>query len=393
MSKLKCVNLESGLHASNDGLCRACCLMEHQYNNEGNQLNIKSDTFEEIYNSESRKHLLDAFEQGEKPKECRICWEEESSGKKSKRLRDNERFHDQQKDGVFQIFDVNMGNTCNLKCRTCGPFSSSKWAQEWRELGFFDGDDSAYKNFLQRFNKAYDENSLFWNSFEKNLQNVLHIDFYGGEPFLVSKQWEMLKEIIGLGYAKDITIHYNTNGTIWDDEIYETLKQFKRVFIDFSIDGVYDKINYIRNPADWDLIFSNFIKVRKLHDNNQFFINICNTISILNVFYIEELIETFGPYTKDIYLNLVFWPEHYTIKNIPEEMKREITVKLLGANDRHPTFHVQNIINFMNSKTCDMDSWQKFIDITKKQDKIRDEKFETTFPEFYELMTKHGYSL
>lgn len=393
MKKIKCINIESGLQVSNDGTCRSCCLMKHQFDHNNKMLNVKENTFEEIYNSKSRKKIVNAFKNGIKHDACKVCWEEETAGKKSKRLRDNETFEGQQEKNVFQLFEINMGNTCNLKCRTCHPFSSSKWAQEWKELGFYKGDDKSYKNYLQTFNKAYTDDSLFWKSFKDNITNVLHIDFYGGEPFLVSKQWEMLNEIIEMDRAKDITIHYNTNGTIWDEEIFETLKQFKKVFIHFSIDAVGDRLYYIRHPAEWNLIFSNFIKVNQYNDNKQFFIGICNTISILNIFYLEELLDTISPYTNDIYLNLVFWPDHYTIKNLPKEIKKEITDKLLLVNEKYPYIGIKNIINFMNNHTADQKQWQRFLEITSAQDKLRSEKFETVFSEFYEIIKKYGFSI
>lgn len=391
MSKeIKCVNLESGLRVSTNGYCSSCCMMQHYFNNGSDSLNVKEHSFEEIFNTSSRKQIIDDFKNGIKNSACQHCWNEEESGIRSKRIRDNERFADKNKKNMVQFLDLSMGNTCNIKCRTCGPFNSSKWAQEWKEFGFFQGTDKEYKKYLQDFNSSYEEDSLFWESFEKNLSNVLHIDFYGGEPFLVKKQWEMLQNAIDSDYAKNLSIHYNTNGTVWNDKIFDILKEFKKVYIDFSIDGIEDKLFYIRHPAKWNDVYKNFKTVNENNYNDKFHVSICITISTLNVYYIDEIVNFFLKHTKNMYLNLVFGPEHYCITNIPEDIKIIIKNKLENNVENVP---IDTIMNFMFSKKCDDEKWQKFLELTKVQDKYRKEDFQQTFPEFYEIIKQNGYSL
>ena len=35
----------------------------------------------------------------------------------------------------LKFIDFKLGNVCNLKCRICGSWSSSKWAQEEMDYG------------------------------------------------------------------------------------------------------------------------------------------------------------------------------------------------------------------------------------------------------------------
>jgi len=389
-NELKCVNLESGLRVGTNGFCSSCCMMKHQFKNKSERLNVKNSSFDKILNSESRKEIVKDFKNGIKNSACQYCWDEEAAGKMSKRLRDNKRFANKNKKDTVQLLDLNMGNTCNIKCRTCGPFNSSKWAKEWKDLGLFEGTDSEYKELLNFFNNSFNDDSLFWKSFENSIKDILHIDFYGGEPFLVKKQWEMLKKSIELDYAKDLSIHYNTNGTIWNDEIFDILNEFKKVYIDFSIDGIENKLFYIRHPAEWRNVYQNFKNVNKYNHNDKFHISVCNTISILNVYYIDELVDVFSQHTQNMYLNLVFGPEHYCITNIPDNIKHKIKDKLEKTVRNVP---VDNIINFMFSKKCEDKEWQKFLELTKRQDEYRNENFQQTFPEFYDIIKQSGYQL
>jgi len=388
---LRCVNLESGLRIENDGSCKSCCMMKDRFmKSKKERNNLYTDSFDKVFKSKTRLHIKRALANGEQHPACQRCWDEEAAGKKSKRLRDNEIFTDT-KPNKIQIIDVSMGTQCNIKCRTCGPFNSSFWNKEWYDTGYFKGNSEEYKKYLKRLNYAFNDDSLFWENFEANLKNTKHIDFYGGEPFLVKKQWTMLQQAIEKGYSKDISVHYNTNGTIWNDEVYNTLKEFKAVYIDFSIDGVGDHLNYVRYPADWKIVFDNFKKAKEISKiDSKFYINVCNTISILNVFYIPEMYDAFADYKDTMYLNLVFGPNHYCITNIPKPIKKEITDRLKNCSDQYWT---KSIVDFMNSKDEELKHWDKFLKLTKVHDSYRKQSFSSTFPEFYSIIKKNGYSI
>lgn len=391
-NSLYCVNLSHGLRVENNGQCKSCCMMDDYFlDSKGKRLNVQSSDFLDIYESKTRKDIIKKFTNGIKHPACQHCWDEEEAGKESKRLRDNKKYYRIKNSKTFKLFDLSLGNACNIKCRTCGPYNSSQWSKEYKDLGFFEGTDQDFKKWLKGFNDAFEDTSNFWSNFQESLSNIVHIDFYGGEPFLVKKQWEMLHIAIDSGYAKNISVHYNTNGTIWNDKIYNVLKEFREVYIDFSIDGVEDKLFYLRHPAEWDTVFANFKKVQEIANNStNFFLSVCNTVSILNVYYIDEIYQKFKPYTNRIYLNLVFGPEHYCITNIPEKIKNEIKNKLNKIDEHDWT---PGIISFMESKKCNENHWQNFIKYTEIHDRYREENFSNIFSEFDQLLKHYGYKI
>lgn len=392
--KLKCIHVENSIRIENDGKCRACCM---QYGDWDVDYNVSSKSFDEIKNAPRRLEVIEAFEKGIKHPACNRCWQEEKAGFKSKRQRDNEKFYNEKiYDQNFQfpvLIDVSMGNACNIKCRTCGAFNSSFWAKEYKDLGYFQGSDSEYKEWLKTFNDAFDETSVFWTEFENSLGSVKHIDFYGGEPFLVKKQWEMLEHAIQKGYSKDIVVHYNTNGTIWDVSKEDILSKFRAVYIDFSIDGTEQSLNYIRYPANWNTVFNNFknaLDCSARYDNIN--INVCVTISMLNVFYIPEIDSLFRQHTNNVYLNLVHDPYYYNIKNLPEKIKLHVKNKLESYS--RDDYYTDKVIKFMYSqKTKDDSIFIEFCKKTKMHDDYRKQDFTKVFPEFYEIMQKEGYTI
>ena len=185
----KCVNALYGLRINNDGSCSHCCMQKGHFKKQGKKFNVRTDSFQDIVNSEDSKKIRDDLKNGIKNPACQYCWKEEAAGKISKRLRDNKTYNhllETDQDGP-RLFDISMGTTCNIKCRTCGPFNSSFWNDEWKAAGYFKGSDEKYKTFILEHNHSFDDDSLFWKEFQNNLHNVDHIDFYGGEPFLVNR--------------------------------------------------------------------------------------------------------------------------------------------------------------------------------------------------------------
>jgi len=378
MASLHCINLEQGLRINTNGECTSCCLQTVNYKNENNEtLNIRKNTFDEIINSSSAKQIRENLKQGKRDINCRQCWSLEDAGLQSKRLLDN---HHRAGEGL--LLDLCMGTTCNIKCRTCGPESSAQWNKEYWDINKSYNEISTYKDykgFLKKFNDAFDEDSLVWKELENNKKDIRWIDMYGGEPMMMKKQWKFLEQLIEDDLAKNISLHYNTNGTIWDDEKYNILKEFKHISIDFSIDGIKDRYEFMRHPAVWEEVIQNMETIKNIKD---FKCQIAHTVSTLNVWYINEIYMWFKGW--DIYLNMVHGPPEYNISNIPEDIKKVITEKI-GIKEKY-----QPVLDFMNSKISNF-NFQSFIDKTKQHDNYRGENYNAVFPEFSDVLKEHGY--
>ena len=378
MASLHCINLEQGLRINTNGECTSCCLQTVNYKNENNEtLNIRKNTFDEIINSSSAKQIRENLKQGKRDINCRQCWSLEDAGLQSKRLLDNHH-----RAGKGLLLDLCMGTTCNIKCRTCGPESSAQWNKEYWDINKSYNEISTYKDykgFLKTFNDAFDEDSLVWQELENNKKDIRWIDMYGGEPMMMKKQWKFLEQLIEDDLAKNISLHYNTNGTIWDDEKYNILKEFKHISIDFSIDGIKDRYEFMRHPAVWEEVIQNMETIKNIKD---FKCQIAHTVSTLNVWYINEIYMWFKGW--DIYLNMVHGPPKYNISNIPEDIKKVITEKI-GIKEKY-----QPVLDFMNSKISNF-NFQSFIDKTKQHDNYRGENYNAVFPEFSDVLKEHGY--
>jgi hypothetical protein len=114
------------------------------------------------------------------------------------------------------------------------------------------------------------------------------------------------------------------------------------------------------------------------------------TVGILNVLYLKEFVERMKPLGIPILFNMVHYPHHYSIVNLPTTVKDVIKEKLLAIDFGNlldpysPT--IDNITNFMYGSECDSELLKTFFHKTKIHDEFRKDSFSETFPELYELL-------
>jgi MoaA/NifB/PqqE/SkfB family radical SAM enzyme len=161
--------------------------------------------------------------------------------------------------------------------------------------------------------------------------------------------------------------------------------------LSFSIDGVGEHFNYIRHPAKFDEVKGHILKLKNLNYDN-IYIDICYTVSIYNIFYLDEILEFGKEIGVDVYFNYVYTPYHVSSRNLPQDIKDKIKNKFDGFANRHPNHtgvnQVATTINYMEDGTFDKKNFKQFITETKFSDDYRGESFSKTFPEYYELFLK-----
>lgn len=379
-----CVNAFHSLSSTNEGITRPCCM----YKRTGKaELKLGDTPLLDHFNCKEFIELRDALTKGERHPNCYRCWQEEDAGRESKRIRDNKKWTGAEQGLVY--VDLSMGNTCNIKCRTCSPHASSQWSQELYDTKYINiVSKEEYFKEIKKFSKSYDDESPFWKELENSLSTIRHLEFYGGEPLLSKKMWGILQKAVELGYSKDIELHYATNGTLWP-EYTELWKNFKTVNLSFSIDGVGDRFEYMRYPAVWQEVLSNMNRPDVFQNNMK--PSWCVTLSALNIFYLDEIIEEFNKHFRGrmgLYLNLVHWPDHFNISKLPNNVKKIVLDKLKSIPE-HYSNQLSGIIGFVENGIPDQNNWDTFLKEVRLTDHYRNQDYSKTFPEFSKLI---GYT-
>ena len=401
-SDLYCVLADKGLGLHNSGRTYLCCHSRKYLENEqGQQLYLDTHTLEQAWASPTRKEIQTALENNVEHASCQACWDDEHAGKKSRRQHHNSINHPvTDRDDQPQILDLKMGNTCNMKCRTCNPEVSSQWYREDWELTAQPAEGVSYSEYLKRWRRipaSYsDDNQDLWNTMRKWVPNAVYIDYYGAEPMLIKKNFEVLQAAVDQDTAKNIDLHFSTNGTVWNEEIENLLKQFKQVYFELSIDDIGDRCGYVRYPSTWELVAGNlerFLQTQRTNKNFKF--GICTTINSLNIYYLDEIFDFFAKKGLGINCNMLHLPFQLCVKNLPDAVKNAITDKLSNHvpdsidpwHHKQWKNHLRIVLNFLNIPIKGQQyHFREFHRYTRGLDLSRGQTFETALPEFAKLI-------
>ena len=362
-------SLEIGVN----GGAAPCCLYKGQVPN----VKVYKTNLKAIQQSQYMEDLRTQFKNGEKPAGCDRCWLEEDAGKDSKRINSLYKMKDSLKEWTpnskpaLKFIDFKLGNVCNLKCRICGSWSSSKWAQE--EMDY--GENPVARKHLTEGGWPK-KNPQFFEDIKEVLEDVEYFEFTGGEPFMIHNHFKILEHCVEKGYAKNQDIHYNTNGTqLPGRDIFDLWKHFKRVEIAFSIDDVGEQFEYQRHPANWKEVNHN-VNQFKIYQTANMEFQICTTISIFNVFGLAKIalwVRQFDP--KFFYVNTCFEPDYFNIQTLPKQIKNIVNSRYSDLKDFKPT------LRFMNSVDRDSEEMRiKRKNRILQTDSYRKENFAEVFP-------------
>jgi radical SAM protein with 4Fe4S-binding SPASM domain len=354
-----------------------CCKFQNTDYNE--KFNIQNNTIEDFRNSKFLSEVKNQFNQNQWPSGCIRCRIEEDIGVSSKRILDYERWQKYYQDYDLlsnEILTVSMalGNTCNLKCIMCNPYSSSLWAQEYQDI---------YGIKINNLNSVRKDVISDIMQFAPNL---VHVDFHGGEPFLsnIDDHLTILDNYINSGNAADISIHYTTNGTLFPDQrFWQRLINFKHVDIQLSIDGIGHRFEYIRYPARWTVLEQNVYKYQEQQQRMPTLqLSVAHTLSAFNIYYLEE----FYQWCNQIklpkpWIGRLHRPEHLRPAVWGSTARQLIIDKLKLANtvDLSPWIDLFNNCN-------DSVHFDHFLQFVHTHDNYRKLSFSDTFPELAKFL-------
>lgn len=381
----------TGIEITETGYYKPCCLYTHPLKDKNKKaLNTVSHSIDEVFESQDMIDLRNQFMENQKPTGCERCWKEEESGKTSLRMLSWEKssvlgeYHVKKNITASRTLGLKLGNTCNLKCRICGPEASSQWVNE-----LIKEDPTKKTKLLDLSEKTRwprKKNKMF-DSIESSLKDIRYLQITGGEPFMIKEQFDMLERCVELGVANQIDVHYNTNGTHYPEHAIKNIwPHFKRMEIAFSIDGINQRFEYQRHPAVWDEVDNNIKRISASGLKN-LSTQICTTINLFSIYYLDELAEKVDAWNPDYWhINCLHFPKEFDIQALPVNVKESISKRLEKC--RYRKNEIQTAIQYLNqpSKNTPIDLAERRKNKIISTDNIRNESFEKVFPELYDLI-------
>jgi organic radical activating enzyme len=278
-----------------------CCYTNKEYN-----LTISENLNHEYLNNKTLLDMRRTALRGETPDLCKGC---ELEKKKSLYLFKNGGIVKEiiSYEDVERLY-ISLGNVCNFKCVICSESQSHLIAKEINPL-----------------QNSYIKNQSYFDFLIDNLhkmKNLRMVQFTGGEPFLNKKN--LLNLLNKLPDSVKIE-PLRTNGSIYDKEIMESLKRFKKVFIAFSYDSYGKALEYQRPNSNWsdmEKILDKFSEYSRKYKN----IEIKNdfTVTWINVDTILDFYMKYSGIFSDIDYHPIQFPQYWQIKMLDPEYQKNI---------------------------------------------------------------------
>lgn len=306
--------------------------------------------------------------EGKRVRGCVNCYNDELVHGESMRTRSNAKYEldvdtlTQRFDGV-KFIEISLDNTCNLECKMCSSYHSTKLRKRDAALGL-----TVHRNW------TVDPELLN----ELDLNNVELIKFVGGEPLLSKNHLPFLQKFPDPG---NLRLLYNTNATIIPSgPAAELMASAKELNFIISCDGIYKYNDYQRWGSDFETIIHNAGVIKESFDNIKWF-TFLNTFTLLNLNNYTATIEWFREHNLETFSN---WGEGaLSVEHAPDWYEEWI----LETND-HP--EVRNYFNGRTRRKYDPVKWAAFIELIKITDRMYGTRLEDYNPELAEQLNKHG---
>jgi MoaA/NifB/PqqE/SkfB family radical SAM enzyme/SAM-dependent methyltransferase len=422
MSRTACVTPWSSLIFEPDGGIRACCDMAERVTVDGQPGSIYRHSLEQLWNSDDLVSLREAMARGEKPACCTACWEREATGAISRRLLNARAYaylggpiplEDLTREGAdsgFRLerrpttFVLELGNVCNLKCRSCDPLYSSRVASDpvqtrWVRYGAAPAAaahpvrSSAFRLVPDNTPPWFENIDAMANLIESNRGDNLNLTLLGGEPFLIQPAWDLLRALVDRGISNRISVNLLTNGLQRRDELADLAPRFRQCTAAVSVDG-YGALNEVlRHPGKWPRFVNT---LRWLRDLPGLTVFATPTLQNANVLDIVRLLRFLDRERIGIGYNAVHWPLRLRPSNLPPNVRRVAAARLRAylESDCPPGSRavVRAYLEMLDAEhdTFEPKLFDEFMTFTNEMDAHRKESLRAAAPELAGLVRAAG---
>lgn len=388
------------LHAFPDGRAYPCCFAFDKLHVG----NINKDSMEQVFNGDKMKQLRLNMLNNKKSRECAKCYDQEDSGFFSLRLSSNKHFGhnigmtentkpDGTADFIIKYWDIRFSNLCNMACRSCGTWFSSNWYEDHKKLTGSPPDHA-------KIMKAGRSSNDVWEQLLKQFDHVEQFYFAGGEPIIMEEHLRILKEL-DKRKMYHVRLIYNTNfskSKFKGTDIFELWNKFDSVSIGASLDAEGKRGELMRKGTVWEETVKNRKRMLEVCPQVDFYISA--TVGLANSLHVVDFhrnwVEQGLIKPQDFNFNLLQYPLWQRMDLLPQEYKQQVTekyndhMKWLKSQDHltRATKGFESALDWMNKKDMSR-HMPKFVNETRKYDKIRNENFTDVFPEWKELFAKY----
>jgi sulfatase maturation enzyme AslB (radical SAM superfamily) len=239
-------------------------------------------------------------------------------------------------------WQIDLGNYCNGACVFCNPESSSSLATEFKRIGLID----------QVPPPAWCDEPELLERFVTDLTqspNLQYLHFLGGETVITPGFKKILSALVHAGLAKNITIGFTTNLTVWSDSVVELLTQFQQVHLGMSIETLTPVNDYVRYPSQQARTQELLDRWVALGQEQGWLIQLRITPTCLTVHELTTVYDYAWQHKTAVEsCNFIDNPEFFRISVLPKHQRESSVQTLRSWIDAHPVPDSGQIVNTRN---------------------------------------------
>lgn len=379
-----CVLPYIGVATDSTGGWKPCVVFDQK-------VSYREGNINDYFSSKWLKNLKEQHLKNEYPYGCRICERKDNRKVESVRKRESDKFKNFEVNDSHSLKSIHiiLSNLCNQACLMCTPKNSSLIYNETKK--HLNDHVDHYRNIFSNLPNYTNSNLL--NSYSNSdildliekidINATIHIT--GGEPTIHQQVFYFLNLLIEKKLNRSVTLNFNTNFQTCNVKFLNLLKKFKGLCVG-SIDGIGHKGQFFRWNSNWKKINKNIKNFKKTCVN--FDLTIAPTITILNVLYMNELVEWASiEKLKLRFNNQLVEPQFLSICNLPEYIKLELCKKYKDI-DKH-ILNFENFKHHLFSNKTNKEIISYIITQLEINDKIRNSNFKKTLPELYNILINY----
>jgi pyruvate-formate lyase-activating enzyme len=398
-----------------DGKVRVCC----NYPENHGMIEDWQKGWNDDYIRGLRKTMIDG---GPTPL-CGICAFNEVNGRVSDRQKYNTKFMPNPtirqlvEDSINNDYTVTtpprfvefrFGSLCNLKCKMCSGHYSSTIREDSAQLKKLDPE--GYAKHLPVEDQYVDLPEDWFTKPEciarvdELLPYITEMHFAGGEPTMMPEYRSILQRCVDMGVAGSILVSLSTNGTNINPELIRLMRQFGKVCVTFSLDGVGPSYEYIRVPANWAKVRENFSKIVEQLKSGGMQTGVHMVVQLCNMLYITDAIDEFveiaqlrgdSPgWPSHIKLTSIQWPRLFRLDKAPKEIRDLALARYLAWKS---TADMELVMKHIEPSSLEMleqqltadvprHSYKSIVEYVRFIDQNKKQKLSVKIPELYKLL-------
>lgn len=258
------------------------------------ELISEGKSLKDIFLSEQFDNLRSDILNGIKNEACNYCWNLEDKTGHSPRITAIEAI-EKPIDTKLTRIDSMLDENCNLRCRMCSPSVSNSLRQDYNkilELGlplpeYYNIKEEESKDDTNGTQTFFGIGEQYVNEIIELSDEITELKFTGGEPTTSKIFWDIVDNI----NPENIKLHLTTNGTKFNNRLFETINKFNKTHFTISVDATRSTYEYIRYPFSWRKLEKNIEDLCENTDPEKLEIHVCSVLTIYNMINIRNLVD------------------------------------------------------------------------------------------------------